>query len=90
MILQKVMEDSLSGTCLNVSYADIAGPVANFNPRGSPYAITTHTSSQPGTLQSGFNSTTSLNSIASGTAAVVYFSVSCYASSGYSKRYIVF
>ncbi|KAJ1523714.1 hypothetical protein ONE63_001548 [Megalurothrips usitatus] len=68
MILQKVMEDSLSGTCLNVSYADIAGPVANFNPRGSPYAITTHTPSQPGTLQSGFNSTTSLNSIASGNA----------------------
>jgi RNA-binding protein Nova len=38
MILAKIMEDPSSGTCLNVSYADINGPVANFNPTGSPYA----------------------------------------------------
>ncbi|XP_014212040.1 RNA-binding protein Nova-1 isoform X2 [Copidosoma floridanum] len=38
MILAKVADDPQSGTCLNVSYADITGPVANFNPTGSPYA----------------------------------------------------
>lgn len=38
MILSKIMEDPSSGTCLNVSYADVNGPVANFNPTGSPYA----------------------------------------------------
>ena len=45
MIVQKVMEDPQSGSCLNVSYADINGPVANFNPTGSPYASTGGTSS---------------------------------------------
>lgn len=54
MILAKVLEDPQSGTCLNVSYADINGPVANYNPTGSPYAQNT---------SSAFNaSTTSLNS----------------------------
>lgn len=38
MILQKVMEDPQSGNCPNVSYADISGPVANYNPTGSPFA----------------------------------------------------
>lgn len=38
MILQKIMEDPQSGSCLNLSYADVTGPVANFNPTGSPYA----------------------------------------------------
>ncbi|EEB17228.1 polyrC binding protein, putative, partial [Pediculus humanus corporis] len=37
-LLAKVVEDPQSGSCLNVSYADIPGPVANFNPTGSPYA----------------------------------------------------
>lgn len=42
MILAKVVEDPQSSSCLNVSYADIPGPVANYNPTGSPYAhITT-------------------------------------------------
>lgn len=54
MILLKVVEDPQSGTSLNVSYADITGPVANYNPTGSPYAQNTG---------SAFNaSTTSLNS----------------------------
>lgn len=54
MILAKVVEDPQSGTSLNVSYADITGPVANYNPTGSPYAQNT---------SSAFNaSTTSLNS----------------------------
>ncbi|XP_022251645.1 RNA-binding protein Nova-2-like isoform X2 [Limulus polyphemus] len=38
LILAKIAEDPQSGSCLNVSYADISGPVANFNPTGSPYA----------------------------------------------------
>lgn len=54
MILAKIVEDPQSGTCLNVSYADVSGPVANYNPTGSPYAQNTN---------SAFNaSTTSLNS----------------------------
>lgn len=53
MILSKIVEDPQSGTCLNVSYADVNGPVANFNPTGSPYA----------TNQNAINSSTaSLNS----------------------------
>ncbi|KAF0296278.1 RNA-binding protein Nova-1 [Amphibalanus amphitrite] len=39
MILMKVSEDPQSGSCLNVSYADVSGPVANFNPTGSPFAV---------------------------------------------------
>lgn len=55
MILAKVVDDPQSGTCLNVSYADVSGPVANFNPTGSPYATQN--------AGSAFNaSTASLNS----------------------------
>jgi len=45
LVVQKIVEDPQSGSCLNVSYADISGPVANFNPTGSPYASTGGTSS---------------------------------------------
>jgi len=38
MILEKIIEDPLSGSCLNVSYAHITGPVANNCPTGSPFA----------------------------------------------------
>lgn len=38
MIIGKIVEDPQSGTCLNVSYADVSGPVANYNPTGSPFA----------------------------------------------------
>ncbi|XP_076306219.1 RNA-binding protein Pasilla-like isoform X4 [Tachypleus tridentatus] len=38
LILAKIAEDPQSGSCLNVSYAEVSGPVANFNPTGSPYA----------------------------------------------------
>ncbi|XP_078097890.1 RNA-binding protein Nova-1-like isoform X5 [Mustelus asterias] len=38
LIVQKVQEDPQSGSCLNISYANISGPVANSNPTGSPYA----------------------------------------------------
>lgn len=55
MILNKVVDDPQSGSCLNISYADVSGPVANFNPTGSPYATQNPTSA--------FNaSTASLNS----------------------------
>ncbi|XP_055617935.1 RNA-binding protein Pasilla isoform X2 [Toxorhynchites rutilus septentrionalis] len=58
MILAKIVEDPSSGSCLNVSYADINGPVANFNPTGSPFAA-----SQNPTFSS---STASLNSALGG------------------------
>lgn len=38
MILDKIVEDPQSGTCLNVSYANVNGPVANHDPTGSPFA----------------------------------------------------
>lgn len=38
MIIEKIVEDPLSGSCLNVSYAHITGPVANNCPTGSPFA----------------------------------------------------
>ncbi|KAE9535835.1 hypothetical protein AGLY_007736, partial [Aphis glycines] len=40
-ILNKIIEDPLSASCPNLSYADVNGPVANFNPTGSPYALAT-------------------------------------------------
>lgn len=57
LIIAKIMEDPQSGTCLNVSYADVNGPVANFNPTGSPYATNQNPIS---------SSTASLNSAVSG------------------------
>ncbi|XP_067010983.1 RNA-binding protein Pasilla [Anabrus simplex] len=59
MILAKITEDPQSGACLNVSYADVSGPVANYNPTGSPYATTNHGSQQ---LGNSFNSSAGLNS----------------------------
>ena len=38
MIIDKVQEDPQSGSCLNVSYSEVNGPIANANPTGSPYA----------------------------------------------------
>jgi len=38
MILSKIQEDPQSGSCLNISYSEMAGPVANCNPTGSPFA----------------------------------------------------
>lgn len=57
MILAKIVEDPQSGSCLNVSYADVTGPVANFNPTGSPFA-------NPGSVPSSAmnNSNTSYSS----------------------------
>ena len=60
MILSKVVEDPQSGSCLNVSYADVSGPVANYNPTGSPYA--NHTSQHSPVQAGNFNSSPSLSS----------------------------
>ena len=37
MILSKIEDESQSGSYLKVSYADVTGLVANFNPTWSPY-----------------------------------------------------
>lgn len=39
-IISKVQEDPQSGSCNNLSYATVTGPVANANPTGSPFAET--------------------------------------------------
>ncbi|KAG7470714.1 hypothetical protein MATL_G00116860 [Megalops atlanticus] len=41
IIVQKIQEDPQSSSCLNISYSNISGPVANSNPTGSPYANST-------------------------------------------------
>ncbi|XP_030075476.1 RNA-binding protein Nova-2 [Microcaecilia unicolor] len=41
IIVQKIQEDPQSSSCLNISYANVTGPVANSNPTGSPYANST-------------------------------------------------
>ncbi|XP_050464139.1 RNA-binding protein Pasilla isoform X4 [Cataglyphis hispanica] len=60
MILAKVADDPQSGTCLNVSYADVSGPVANYNPTGSPYAQAP-TSTPTYTSTAGLNTVSLLN-----------------------------
>ncbi|KAJ9583888.1 hypothetical protein L9F63_021765, partial [Diploptera punctata] len=58
MILEKITEDPLSGSYLNVSYAHVNGPVANNSPTGSPFAnLSGHR-----TPSGSFGSTASLNS----------------------------
>ena len=37
-IINKIQEDPQSGSCNNLSYATVTGPVANANPTGSPFA----------------------------------------------------
>lgn len=68
MILSKIVEDPLSGTCTNVSYADVNGPVANFNPTGSPYATPpSNFNSSTASLSSSItNTTTSPNLLMNG------------------------
>ncbi|XP_071963814.1 RNA-binding protein Nova-1-like [Antedon mediterranea] len=39
-VISKIQEDPQSGSCNNLSYAAITGPVANANPTGSPFAET--------------------------------------------------
>ncbi|XP_033115757.1 RNA-binding protein Nova-1-like [Anneissia japonica] len=39
-VVSKIQEDPQSGSCNNLSYAAITGPVANANPTGSPFAET--------------------------------------------------
>jgi hypothetical protein len=62
MILSKIVEDPLSGSCLNVSYAHALGPVANNCPTGSPFANLGGQRTPAGS----FGSTASLNSSVAG------------------------
>ena len=64
MIVAKIVEDPQSGSCLNVSYADITGPVANFNPTGSPYANAANSSmGNSNNSNANYSSNNSLNSM---------------------------
>ena len=40
LIMEKIQEDPMSGSCLNINYSEVHGMVANFNPTGSPFATT--------------------------------------------------
>ncbi|NP_001161615.1 NOVA-like protein [Saccoglossus kowalevskii] len=37
-VISKVQEDPQSGSCNNISYAAVSGPIANASPTGSPFA----------------------------------------------------
>lgn len=64
MILTKIVEDPQSGSCLNVSYADVTGPVANFNPTGSPYAnVSSSSIGNSNNSNPNYSSNGSLNSM---------------------------
>ncbi|PSN40958.1 RNA-binding protein Nova-1 [Blattella germanica] len=66
MIIAKIVEDPLSGSCLCTSYAHFTGPVANNSPTGSPFAsLGWHRPS------GSFGSTASLNS--GGSMYILYF-----------------
>ncbi|XP_068152834.1 RNA-binding protein Pasilla isoform X3 [Drosophila tropicalis] len=72
MILSKIVEDPQSGTCLNVSYADVSGPVANFNPTGSPYATNQNAiNSSTASLNASLNSTLGTSIGGAGSASSV-------------------
>lgn len=72
LILHKVAEDPQSGSCLNVSYADISGPVANFNPTGSPFALAAVAAAAAAAANS---SSSCLSTAAGGTAVATANSV---------------
>lgn len=64
MIVTKIVEDPQSGSCLHVSYADVTGPVANFNPTGSPYANASNSSMGASNASNpNYSSNGSLNSM---------------------------
>ncbi|XP_037274108.1 RNA-binding protein Nova-1-like protein passilla isoform X1 [Rhipicephalus microplus] len=63
LILAKIVEDPQSGSCLHVSYAEVTGPVANFNPTGSPYANPSSVHSTVNNSSASYSSSGSLNSL---------------------------
>ncbi|XP_037291621.2 RNA-binding protein Pasilla [Rhipicephalus microplus] len=63
LILAKIVEDPHSGSCLHVSYAEVTGPVANFNPTGSPYANPASVHSTVNNSSASYSSSASLNSL---------------------------
>jgi RNA-binding protein Nova len=50
LILAKIFEDPQSNSCPNLSYADVVGPVPNYNPTGSPFANLIHGGGPHGAL----------------------------------------
>jgi len=62
MILTKIVDDPQSGSCLNVSYTHITGPVANLNPTGSPFANSQSQVTQRGNYGTGISSSMSASS----------------------------
>lgn len=71
MILGKIVEDPLSGSCLNVSYAHVTGPVANNSPTGSPFANLGGGGGGHRTPSGSFGSTASLNSSVAGSGMLL-------------------
>uniref|UniRef100_A0A3Q2E648 NOVA alternative splicing regulator 1 n=1 Tax=Cyprinodon variegatus TaxID=28743 RepID=A0A3Q2E648_CYPVA len=70
IIIQKIQEDPQSSSCLNISYSNITGPVANSNPTGSPYAGLAGVGAFPTTMSSFSGNdllaiTSALNTLAS-------------------------
>lgn len=55
LIMEKIQEDPMSGSCLNINYSEVHGMVANFNPTGSPFATTSNGGNTSG-LNSSFGS----------------------------------
>ena len=51
MVICKILEDPQSSSCLNISYGDVQGLVANPHPTGSPYAPVIPNGSQNGPLE---------------------------------------
>ncbi|XP_058051992.1 RNA-binding protein Nova-2 isoform X3 [Ahaetulla prasina] len=76
IIVQKIQEDPQSSSCLNISYANITGPVANSNPTGSPYANSTDVlpAAAAAATASGLLGHTSLASVGAFPAALPGFS----------------
>lgn len=63
LILMKIVQDPQSGNCLNVSYADVTGPIANFNPTGSPFANPNSVKGGLNNSSATYSSNDSLNSL---------------------------
>lgn len=64
MILEKVVEDPNCKNSLNISYADVTGPLANSNPTGSPFVDQSILNSDDmNASNSSFMSNGSLNSL---------------------------
>jgi RNA-binding protein Nova len=65
MIICKILEDPHSSSCLNISYGEVQGLVANPHPTGSPYApVIPHGNPEPAVVQPSSSISTSNKSSA--------------------------